>query len=567
MHRFFKRFTRNKSTKDQFEPTHGVVSILDGVVTIKNPHNLTNNELYATLTIPENEQITVLVNGEKCTERVVLRETDQVELLYSEEILQEATCSYDFSVSDDRMTVQAKKQVMIGKKKKIADVKATQHAVITIHETTYFPSVTPIQEVEDLLSENGYTGILLKENIELLSTSNENVTAEVIKGIQPIEGVAAYYREVFQTKSINFIPKGEVIAILESEVSPIDGADVFGNPLTLALDYTLPTLGKHVKMEQGIITATRDGRLTFDEKIIEIIPQLIIQGDLKEGDGPIIFNDGDVVIEGRILEKSVIRATGAVYANSGIYGATVLSNQGVFVKGNISSSRVYAGYDLLLNIKSQRFLKELYPKIENLQFASVLRYMDNLFSKELFRLFHLFNPYLTDDMKLFCSSLEAAVEMTKRSFASIDKRNLSDFDKENILSCQEAFKDLLQRSEAFELDKPAPITSDNITNSTLYASGVIDVTGDGTYLSFMESAEKVTVKGKVNGGTTIAEKSIEVAEFKSHNTSDYGLIVFDEKGSIRIRKRFPDTTIKVADQKNIAYDMEYNVYYRMNQEK
>jgi len=566
MKNFFDNI-KNSFNKKNNEPVFGTVTIKDGNVSVKNPIFEAGVEKLPVLSIPTHPNLTVLINGKAVTGEVFVSHEDEITLSIEEPVIRSGASFFTSFVSDDRMTVYMKKEIKMGEKWSIQDVNESQKAEITITSVPFLPELGTVDEIKTQLETEGFEGEYMMDNIQMLCEAKDTIELDVLKGKLPFEGIAAKYNLIFQQSSINFIPKNEIIAILEPEIPAVDGVDVFGNLLPIELKYKLPSLGSNVHEEEGVLKAKKDGRLIFDENQIEVIPQLVIQGDLNESDGPIIFGDGDIVIEGRVLEKSFIKASGSIFAKDGIYGATVISDGSVYVNGNISSSKVYAGIPSLLYLKASRFLNTLRDKVDHMQFSSSVSYINSKYVSEMFSIFELIENQIDEKTRLFYHDLLVFKNETESSLLHLKKKDTAEVDHETLELLKENLKILISRMNMEKSDILSEIKSDNVTNSTLYASGEIEITGAGTYLSFMESAKFVKVKGKVNGGTILAETFIEVNEFKSYNTTDFGLIVFDEKGYIKIVKRHPDTTIKVSDKKNTTFDTEFNVMFKYFMDK
>lgn len=559
-----KKFFNNLFSKKEKEPdleNNGLIGIKNGKF-IKGNLSTTKDEELPTMNVIQSENLKVLVNGVEVVGDIKIFKDDEVEFQINDPIVTEQDVRYELRHSDDLMKVYMKKIIKRGTKRALQDYKFSKSIDTLVSVVEYTPTPCDPFDLKFDIQSEGYKGIYLEENITKLAESTIDLELEVLCGTKPIDGVAPYFTRVHEEKSINIISKDDIIAEYVPAVMPIEGRNVFGDPIELDFSYTLPLIGKNVVGKDGKLIAERDGRLTFDEKVIEITPQLVITGDLSAKDGPIIFNEGDIVIEGKVLEKSIIKATGAVFAKEGIFGSTIYAGDSLNVKGNISGSNVYVGANKFILIKAMRFLTELKPKVDNLQFSSISKYINSVFTKEMFKLHDLFEDILEEDLNNFFKNIKLAVQLTEYSFKNVNRKALTDQDKENLMACQEALRALLIEAEGLDHYPDSKAIMENITNSELYCSGAVEITGEGTYLSFIESGEKVVVKNKVNGGTIIAEKQIEVGEFKSYNSVDFGLIVYDKKGNIRIKKRYPDTTIKVHETKNVSLDLEYNVNFR-----
>ncbi|MHC4885984.1 MAG: DUF342 domain-containing protein [Planctomycetota bacterium] len=112
------------------------------------------------------------------------------------------------------------------------------------------------------------------------------------------------------------------------------GRDIFGTEVetTSGKPFTV-RLGANITMsdEDNLLTATRDGRVIFNSRVISIDPTYVVSGDVDLSIGNIDFV-GSVEIHGNLQDNFTVRG-----------------REGVVIHGNVGASEVYSDGDIVIH--------------------------------------------------------------------------------------------------------------------------------------------------------------------------------------------------------------------------
>lgn len=560
---FFKKLFGKKKKSDSKEKEKkqpGSITIIDNEVTIKNPI-LCND--YARIFIHEDERLTVTVDGEPMTGEVTLSEEHTVKIQIDDAIIDEPGTTFSTRVSSTKLYAYLKKTVTKGKCYGIENVENAQKVEVKLSEQSYSPVHIPIDYLKEQLNE--YEGEINEDNLEAISTSNETIEEIAIEGVTPIDPIPSYYKLVFDIKDINYIHKGEKIAEFVSRVEGKPGRDIFGNEIVIDIPDELPVIKENVEKREDYLYAKIDGRVVFSDEEIEVYPQLLIPRDLTEEDGDIIFNEGDVVIEGSIMDKCFIKAKGMVVVKGGAHHSDIFSEHGVFIHGNVSKSFIYSGWVLFYRQLAKDFsdaLSDFEQTYQNIQ-----EKFDNQSDKKN----ELINTLLKDKY----DQLEKMIErMTVHNRESIKKYNdgfeeIIDYfnehwhnkrltlKQEKIDALKETIRQFLKINGEDLWEEPSKIEAKSVSSSELYATGDIEIKGNGIYMAHVECGNKVLIHQLLTGGTIIAENEVEIGEYKSFNTNEFFVHVKNqEEGIISIQKMNPDSKVSIGKFEELSFDLK-----------
>lgn len=151
---------------------------------------------------------------------------------------------------------------------------------------------------------------------------------------------------------------------LGEKVLPTDGTpgtDVFGNPIAAIrgsdamLQYDRKSIVEQEEDGKVVLRAAFGGALEYQDNLISVGKQLLIQGDVGPETGSIVF-DGAVVVYGTITAGYSVNATGDISVE-GVEGVTnakgIQSSEGaVYIKGGI-----FGGGDTIIEAKGSIYLK------------------------------------------------------------------------------------------------------------------------------------------------------------------------------------------------------------------
>ena len=548
------------------KPKHknGFIEIKGNTIYVTDP---IGDGLAPKLYVPVNFDFEIFCDGELIVGEIEVTSQSVFETNISDFPLENAGYDIHQIVSPDRMKVTLKKELYSGKRYELEDKVPANHVEISVIEKEYTQGIIESEIIEQLIESEGYQGRIDQEAINEFCQSTENVEKDIIFGIEPVEGTPAYYEKIVEIKrTIDLVKQDEHIGNFVKEIPGVSGIDVMGDEIPTQLVYQLPKIGEGIIDRDGQLFSAREGRLVFDEKDIMVLKQVILNRDLVEADGVIDFSDGDIIVKGNIMEGCTLHAGGIVTVTGGVYGAKVYGEQGVDVAGNISNAEVYCGWTLFtykkIDIIVSRLLNQINRFSEDYDDALtkpsfVLR---GLYKKLNENIEHILKNNTEDIMKKDGMYQNIVEELESKWLKYKVKRE----DIDTFIQLLERY--ILSIAPLLEL-RPAHLTAGNLTSSSLYCSGDIDIKVSGAYLSQIESGGKIKIKGSTKGGIIIAEHAIELEEYLSTATNVVGVKVRSSQGYIKIAKRHPDTLIKVGDQQDLNFETKMNVHYKIDPKK
>lgn len=518
------------------------------------------------LCVPADFDFEIFIDGEIVSGEIEVSSQSKFETKISDYPLELAAYDIQNSISPDLMKVSFKKELMPGRRYELEDKVPANYVEISVAEKQYQHSPLDISVFETIMEKEGYQGKIEQEALHELCFSGENIERELISGIEPILGQAAYYERLVENKSIDLVKQEEHIGTFIKEVPGISGINVLGDEIPTKLEYPLPKIGEGIDDRDGKLYSAREGRLVFDDKDIMVLQQVMINRDLVEADGVIEFKDGDIIIKGNIMEGCIVNAGGIITVTGGVYGAKIFGEQGVEVAGNISNADVYCGWTLFMYKKINIIVGKLLQQVRHFEEdyeealtkpSFVLR---GLYKKLTENIEHIMKNNTEEIIKKDEKYQEIVTELENKWLKYKVKKD----DIEEFIHILESYlEEILPHLEM----RLANVTAGNITSSFLYCSGDVDVKVSGSYLSQIESGGKIKIKGSTKGGAIIAENAIELDEYLSTNTIIVGVKVRSEQGYIKIAKRHPDTLIKVGDQQDLSFETKLNVHYKIDPKK
>lgn len=214
--------------------------------------------------------------------------------------------------------------------------------------------------LEDIMETIRQSGVKIGLNEKKISSMIENRCYDhecvIAKGIEPVEGVDAYYEFNFNSDfnkkptrrkdgsvdywsihSVEMVKKGQIIATYTEPVNGSNGMTVKGKLLMAKRGRPLPPLtGKGFERSEDnkIYTASMDGKIEKRNSRIMISAVYEIHGDVGLKTGNIDFR-GDVVVHGNVPTGAVIRATGTVTIDGSVEGCLIDADKDVIIRGGM----------------------------------------------------------------------------------------------------------------------------------------------------------------------------------------------------------------------------------------
>lgn len=560
--------TMIKNFSNKVEKVDGLIEIVDNQFIISNP---VNGGLEPKLIIPKHDNISILLNGVKVVGEKSLQENDEVKVESQE--IKPFEYSLSYTVSDDKLYALVKKDIIKGEQYTVKDAKKSNTIEVSFVKEK-FENPIPESEIINSFSEEDFQGDIIEENVKTLSLSEEVNEIAILKGIEPFYGEQAYYERKVEETEFNFFPKGVLLGTLKEAKPAKNGIDIFGEEIVVDFKTKELELGDGIKKEGNNIYSDKDGRLIFSEDKIKIVPQLVIPRDLTPEDGLVMFDEGDVLIQGSACEGSFIRASGVVMIEGGAYHTNIISEDGVSVKESVSHCNIYSGFSMLYfeeiirNLESfSSLLKEFLIKLElyedskhdKLEKKDDVHKIAKEFEAKLEKghdLFDLVEKHGNKDVFLSHKKYNELVKLFSANI-SIEKRfSLTDIEISNFLSKIEQFIVFLK---PFISEEKKLLKAGSIDSSNCFSFGSIEVTGLGVYLSKLESGDNIVVDGGVKGGNLLAKNSVELRTFKSLEAHQ-GIIVRNPHGHIKMDKRSPYTILQIDDFIDENEITQTNVY-------
>ena len=152
-----------------------------------------------------------------------------------------------------------------------------------------------------------------------------------------------------------YVKKDEMICEKIPAVEPVQGVDIFGNNIKAEMKgESRFKIGLNLKPHQyneNLFVATVDGVLAIHNGVINVEDRLIVGSDINLETGNIRF-DGNVEVNGNVLQGFEVEATGDIVIKGNIEDAKVVAEGSIVVKNGIigkESCNVIAGVDVQAN--------------------------------------------------------------------------------------------------------------------------------------------------------------------------------------------------------------------------
>lgn len=561
-------------------PTHGTVGVHRNALFVTNP---TDGGLYATCLIPEDERLTVTIDDEPRIGEMIMSVGKVAHVTLTDA---EPARHYTLSVSSDQMTVSMHATLVFGHRLFLKDTGPARKILLEIDDEPILPPIDPIDVLQMVLAESKYTGQIDEQALFALSRTTKDTTAPVLYGTPPTAGRSARYRQIplpaefdplHKRMRLPTLSAGTPIAVFEPETAGVPGQNVFGELIPARTDRRLPLLGAGVALIDGQLVATRGGRVVFTNAKIDVLPELVIQGDLTPRDGQVVF-DGDVKVLGSVLDGSLIKATGVVSIAGDVLGATVESERGVTISGNAVQAKILAGLARTVHAQIHNLLKEtedewrrfraeyaLLAEAASSRSATAARIpllASVLLDQRYTHLTQFIDGFLNQpDAQYFRhdDAYQRLAATLKAKWTGIQRTRLNPTDVDDLLA---DLYDYRTQLETLLADDPAPVRAGGVSASQIHATGNVVVQGTGVFSSHIESGESVAVRGVVRGGFLIAEREAHIAELGSPMGVESSVQVNRADGLIDIKTRHPNTLLDLAGHRNRNTETEYGIRWR-----
>ncbi|QSO55497.1 EAL domain-containing protein (plasmid) [Alicyclobacillus curvatus] len=561
------------------ELQNGTVQVHHGQIIVNNPKRIGN---FATIEIPSDPRVNVIVNSTPSIGRILVQENDNI---FVESHNVEPTSRLLTRESPDKMEVIVVRQITPGEQYQLADKEESAHIVLEIKSEAVYPGQLATESIIEVLQSCGYQGTLDESAIEQLCNARETTEVTVLRGKRPIAGTPNSYTEIEQPREYDPLHRrmktstvsvGMKVATLTRGTPGVHGYNVFGERLEPPLLGASPTVGPGVVEIGDMLVALRNGRLVFTKNKIDVVPELVIGHNLTSKDGNVDF-DGDVIVYGSILDGAYIQSSGTVTVHGSVMCATVMGERGVFVSGSIVGSQVIAGQSKFLYQKTEPTLRRCITEYQRFrqEYKTLLQHAQNhpdkaanipmiayvLLEQRHPMLLSIFEQ-LSNDFRDLSSRDAVFAQLThelRSKWLVIQRTKIHEQDVEFL---HEQLVNFLDRVQTIASAEPADIRVNTVTSSILRATGKIVVKGSGVSTSTLESEDTILIKGSVRGGFMIAKHTVRVYELGTKSATETAVKVVDNTGLISIKIRHSNTVLQVGKQRDRNFEPQNNVLYR-----
>jgi uncharacterized protein (DUF342 family) len=215
--------------------------------------------------------------------------------------------------------------------------------------------------LEYLDSQNITYGIINEAIYNMIDDKIYYEEVLVAEGTKPNNGSDAYFEFHFntvpETKPIIFpdgsvdyntlgkielVDKGQLLATYHEPVPAVEGMDVFGKPILVKKPNDIkPLRGKGFEMTEDHkqYYSTIEGRVSYNDNQLSVIPIFTVEGDAEAATGDINFN-GDVLVKGNVFANVTISATANITVNGHVEVANLVAGKDVLLKNGMQGSGV-----------------------------------------------------------------------------------------------------------------------------------------------------------------------------------------------------------------------------------
>lgn len=376
------------------------------------------------------------------------------------------------------------------------------------------------------------------------------------------------------------VKAGEVLA----QKHPIEclgekGIDIFGNFVDPEIPKDVHILcGPGVELvEEGMkAVAAIEGRALLVDNRLCVLPLLEIEDNLVGKNGAVTF-PGDVIVRGNVLDGASINAQGKVFIQGNVVHGEVSAGGEIVIQGNVINSFVRAGAVKINLEKALNYVQETVAQGQKLLEAlKLIKYhlheegpdkRDYIYCKILLNKKFQKLPTI---IKMAGEELERIQDLellyipqlrglVKHLEEFITQSSSVDFliSLERLLTNIEENQKALERfSQEMEFSS-APISCHYTQYSLLQASGSIEVTEKGSYMSTLEAGGDIILKGAngnilggviKTGGSLTAHKIGSEMEIKTKIIvpSKYRIRAIKIYGGVEIRQTQRQASRKIV---------------------
>ncbi|WP_194192256.1 FapA family protein [Clostridium chrysemydis] len=530
--------------------------------------------------IISDENVMVIVNGQKMKDKVIVSKMDTVKARVLED---DNGLTIDFKASKDNLegTLEVN-----GGNNRFSTLKKEKlkNKLILKRDFGDYKEIDFDKKKEEILNfiktKNVIFGLDFEAINSIILSKEESVTKVIARGIEKIDDEEDVIELLYKTKEdknninykVNFRNLNKIdnvkadsdLAIIHIGKIGSSGKDIFGKDIKKIDKKGLPIkIGEGVIREGDILRSIKNGRVDLSNGTIKIIDSMDISKDIDIESGNINFI-GDININGNVSMGMTVSGGNLININKNVESAIIKSGGDTIIKGSVLNSKVIAGVENEDFLKYVESLKELNSDIEKIISVSkqlknskkgsfeagkaIKLIIDQKFKglqKMIFRVL----AYKVAYKSLFPND-DGLIELLRNKLAGLGPLNIKELNEvDNIY-------DIINR-EIKEVNRTMQRSSNIFMSycqdSTLTASGDIVFNGKGQYVSEISAGGDIIFDGDncvCRGGTIYANGNLKAKVVGSPAGVTTVLSVSD-KGKIDVDEFYHNTTIKVGNRKSV----------------
>ena len=572
-----------KSRIEQLDKKSSEVKI-EAIAWVKDGELFVQNSPTHYPTINIEEGIEVSLNGSLVREKkLIITQDDNVDIYGVQE---EKETKWSISIDSSKLKVKL-------------DVEPGYKIIRTIRDTEPSPYITlmadetkqPINTLtyEQVVSAMGSLHVIYGFNhgeIMKAIDATEKGTFEIATGTSALPGQDGWIEikvnihtdntlkedelgkvDFREHRTIHTVEAGTVIGIIHPPVPGRPGITVTNEPLPAKQTKPIKfKAGQGIQLVEDKVVAIESGRPSIEQRAMfvktSILQEYIHPGDVNLTSGNIHFN-GDVTILGSVQDNMVVEAGGDIVVRQSINGAKVVSLNSIIAYQNVIGSELSAGKNNLLFAEMGYLLATMNEQMERM--IAVINQLtnSNAFKSSDFPrtgLKPLIHILLEKKFKNFTTLAKNYINLLKKGELFLLDEEWSEVSttlNRLFLTISDEFTSLddivelsLKTNKLYDISHIPPEPNSYIailsaTNSHLYSSGDITVTGKGAINTDIHAEGKLKIEKVLRGGEVYAKEGIQINETGSESGTSTVISVPSDK-NIRISKALEGTILKIG---------------------
>ncbi|MCL2766803.1 MAG: FapA family protein [Peptococcaceae bacterium] len=546
------------------------------------------------------EGIELIINGTRVIEKTIVSEKDSIEIKISQMVLFPG--SFKITIPPDGLSAIMSVETGLVRQYSLPDCEPAEDLIMkaTFEEQATCPITT--EELASELNKRTITYGLNKTVIDSLLAVPQSGDFIIAEGYPPGETIDDTVELITDKKSesdvddrnkkIDFREMVEILSVEQGEIlarkhpgkEGEEGMRINGKAIPAAKQYLIELVagnGAETFTDGQIIRAINSGspvvKKTGNRYHISIQPVLTHRGDINLASGNIRFK-GDVKVMGAVREGMAVMASGKVEIGGMVFESKISALQGIAVKQNITGSNLLSGGNTALVSSFFSIIDPLrddlveitnlipnlakHPKLQNTKTGQLAQFLIDKkyprvpnFINELFKLAESNNFGLPSDM----TELIGIIDSHLRGL------NILKLESPDQLTRIVESIDAAHASMEREADKKADISFPYAVNSSVEASGNVNVTGRGCINTTIRAAGNVSIAGVFRGGDIFAAGDVTINEAGSE-LGARTLIRTRERQKVMLKKVYEGVRIQIGDRQATISTAQSNVRAEMSKD-